>query len=210
MSAVVVKCGGSLLDLPDLKWRLEAVLNQVCTERTVLVCGGGKAADQVRKWDEQFDLGAQRSHDLAIAAMSFNARFLLTLSPRFQWCGTLEELETAAPGRVSVIDPVTVVRQLEQYLGQSPERSWDVTSDSIAAWITTSVGAERLVLLKSADAAHSANPDSLAQAELVDPLFPRYAAAISRIDWFNVRGDGLSRILTSGVRLTNKGTQQLR
>jgi aspartokinase-like uncharacterized kinase len=42
--------------------------------------------------------------------------------------------------------------------------SWDVTSDSIAAWVAGEVGAERLVLAKAAKADLSA---------LVDPHFAR-------------------------------------
>ena len=198
MSAVVVKCGGSLLNLPDLEARLKSVLDQFSPEPIALVCGGGEAANLVRTWDHQFNLGPDRAHDLAIAAMSFNARLLLALSSRFQWCSTLEELESSAAGSVRVIDAVTMIRQLEQSSSRPLERSWNVTSDSIAAWIATSLKAKRLVLLKSVDAVQASSPRSLALAELVDPMFPDYAAAIPSIDWINLRDDQFCRTSISG------------
>jgi len=56
--------------------------------------------------------------------------------------------------------------------------SWDITSDSLAAWLAGRFGVRRLVLVK-----HGAAPDGpvsaadLAARGVVDPAFPRFLAA---------------------------------
>jgi 5-(aminomethyl)-3-furanmethanol phosphate kinase len=55
--------------------------------------------------------------------------------------------------------------------------SWDVTSDSLAAWLAWRIGATHLVLVKSAPAPDpSLSPERLAALGLVDAAFPAYAA----------------------------------
>src|SRR5581483_10984790 len=72
---VVVKIGGSLLDLPDLGPRLKKWLEQ--SAATVLVVpGGGAAADAVRRLDQLHRLGESRAHWLALRAVQLNASLL--------------------------------------------------------------------------------------------------------------------------------------
>jgi dihydroneopterin aldolase len=79
-------------------------------------------------------------------------------------CGTfvtnVREVRTALDaGRVPVLAPSKWLREADPL-----PHSWDVTSDSIAAWVAGAVGARRLVLVKPAGAAG---------ADLVDPYFSR-------------------------------------
>jgi dihydroneopterin aldolase len=53
--------------------------------------------------------------------------------------------------------------------------SWDVTSDSLAAWLAGTLGAARLLLVKSRDVEPPVTARDLADAGVVDPLFPLYA-----------------------------------
>jgi dihydroneopterin aldolase len=62
-------------------------------------------------------------------------------------------------GRVPVLAPSQWLREADPL-----PHSWDVTSDSIAAWVAGAVGARRLVLVKPAGAAG---------ADLIDPYFSR-------------------------------------
>ena len=89
MPLVVYKLGGSLLTLSDLDRRVTSLLQQSVPlapqsaigrslDRAILV-GGGQAADVVRTWDRRHKLGPERSHELALAAMGFNARLVRSL-----------------------------------------------------------------------------------------------------------------------------------
>ena len=62
-------------------------------------------------------------------------------------------------GRVPVLAPSQWLREADPL-----PHSWDVTSDSIAAWVAGAVGARELVLVKPAGAAG---------ADTVDPYFSR-------------------------------------
>jgi hypothetical protein len=56
-------------------------------------------------------------------------------------------------------------------------QSWDVTSDSLAAWLASRLDADRLVLVKSAPPPPlPLTPARLAAAGLVDAAFPAYCA----------------------------------
>ena len=66
----IIKLGGSLLGLPDLRSRLQNFLGDFSRSRSILICGGGDAVDQVRKWDHMYSLGETRSHWLALRALS--------------------------------------------------------------------------------------------------------------------------------------------
>jgi aspartokinase-like uncharacterized kinase len=52
---------------------------------------------------------------------------------------------------------------------------WQVTSDSLAAWLAWSYGARRLLLIKASDLAAQRSARDLAADKIVDPLFPRFA-----------------------------------
>ena len=73
---LVVKVGGSLLNLPDLRARLGAFLATLPLASVVLLPGGGRAADVVRDLDHCHELGDERAHWLALAALGLNAHFL--------------------------------------------------------------------------------------------------------------------------------------
>ena len=122
---IVVKVGGSLYDHPRLGPGLRAFL-QALPEYALIVPGGGPFANVVRKFDGLHGLGARASHELALHAMNLAGRFLREL-------GVPNEMLDAA-----------------ECLDGLPH-SWDVTSDSIAAWAAISHKASRLVLLKSVD-----------------------------------------------------------
>jgi 5-(aminomethyl)-3-furanmethanol phosphate kinase len=62
---------------------------------------------------------------------------------------------------------------------------WDVTSDSIAAWVALRLKADGLVLLKSCDSAGSAL-DSCAK-DSVDAYFSNLAPLLPRLEWVNLR-----------------------
>jgi aspartokinase-like uncharacterized kinase len=56
-------------------------------------------------------------------------------------------------------------------------QNWQVTSDSLAAWLALRLDARALILVKSADAkSDPVTAAALVEREIVDPLFARFAA----------------------------------
>jgi aspartokinase-like uncharacterized kinase len=158
---IVVKVGGSLYDLPDLKSRLVAFLTALSAPDRLLVPGGGAAADAVRAWDRTHGLGETASHWLALRACTLNAHFLAAL------LGAAVVERPRHGAGLAVLDPLAFLLADPATL---PE-SWAATSDSVAALAAAAVGAE-LVLLKSVTIPPALTWREAAAAGHVDALLP--------------------------------------
>jgi aspartokinase-like uncharacterized kinase len=144
----VVKVGGSLYDLPDLRERLRAFLTSL-QGRALLFPGGGATADVIRAFDRVHGLGEEASHWLALQALALNARFLQALLPEYPIVPSAIRA-IAAASRVVILDPSAFFRDDERLPEHLPHR-WEVTSDSHAVRVASVLGAGALVLLKSVD-----------------------------------------------------------
>jgi len=106
----------------------------------LVVPGGAWFADAVREADRRFALSAATSHRMAVLGMEQFGWLLTELIP-----GAVRSTAArAAAGRTTVLAPAALD------LDGLPE-SWQVTSDSIAAWVAGQAGAGRLVLVKEVD-----------------------------------------------------------
>jgi aspartokinase-like uncharacterized kinase len=127
---VVVKLGGSLYNqVPDLVPVLLASGRPL-----FIVPGGGMFADTVRRSRVDDD----SAHWMAIASMDQYGWFIASQ-------GIMATALLQAPKRPVVFLPYCSLRQHDPL-----PHSWDVTSDSIAAWVAYLLGLD-LLLLKSVD-----------------------------------------------------------
>jgi aspartokinase-like uncharacterized kinase len=158
---VVVKVGGGLLVDLDALRAVAAVLERAAGARRVLVvAGGGPFADAVRTLDRRLAPGDEAAHWMAVLAMEQYATALAALIPGARLVETAEEAGRAlAHGALPVLAPYRWLREADPL-----PHSWEVTSDSIAAWVAGVLGAALLVLVKPAGAVPGA-PD------VVDPHF---------------------------------------
>src|SRR5262245_49733914 len=116
----------------------------------VVVPGGGPFADAVRRADRRFHLDDSSSHWMAILAMDQYAYLLAALAPRARLVWSPSQL---VAGRLNVVAASAWLR------GADPlPHSWEVTSDSIAAWVARRLWANRLVLLKDVDGQFDRDP----------------------------------------------------
>ena len=147
----VVKVGGSLFDLPDLRARLQSFLRQLDGVNVLLVPGGGVSADAIRTFDRMHHLGEEAAHWLAIQALSVNARFLQALLPESRLQSGLADISGSADPHLSwqVLDPCPFFLDDERRVDHLPH-CWDVTSDSLAVRTAVLFEARELILLKSA------------------------------------------------------------
>lgn len=178
---IVVKVGGSLFDLPDLGERLERFVSSA-GGRAVLVPGGGGLAEELRRLDGIHRWPCTMTHRWAIETMSLSARLIAALRPNFTAADSLPAVGDAIQaGHVPVLD-VAALPGLEQL-----PASWDVTSDSIAAWAAKQLGVSRLVLAKSIDPP-GRDPSVLAAAAAgaIDRYFPIAAQGLD-VRWINLR-----------------------
>ena len=161
---VVVKLGGGTAPGSAAFSRaLDAIADAATRARLLVVPGGGSLADSVRELDRRVALSSDAAHWMAVLAMDQYAWLIADKLPRAIVVDREEAIADAL--RASRIPVVAAFRWL-QTTDPLPH-SWDVTSDSIAAWIACAVGARKLVLVKPPGASGSA---------IVDPHF---AAALT-------------------------------
>jgi 5-(aminomethyl)-3-furanmethanol phosphate kinase len=166
----IVKVGGSLFDLPDLGSRLLAWLG---TTRTLIVPGGGQAADAVRTLDRIHQLGDEAAHWLALRAMSLHAHFLARLLPA---APVLPRLPRPAElGCCFILDALPFFEDDDRRAGGLPH-GWQVTSDSLAVRVAVRAAAVELVLLKSRSWPASDSWPKAVAAGMVDGFFPQAMA----------------------------------
>jgi aspartokinase-like uncharacterized kinase len=184
---VVVKVGGSLLDLADLRERLTALLGTLPTRRIVLVPGGGSLADVVRELDRRHELGQERAHWLALRAVSLNAYFLQEVLVNATVVRGVGDCSAAWDSRrIAVLDPLAFARDDEGKEGSLPHH-WDVTSDSIAARVAEVTGAERLLLLKSVDLPEGIDWNEAGRRGFVDRHFAQAVSPTIAVKAINLR-----------------------
>ena len=200
----VVKVGGSHGARPSHLRRLMASLAGAARRHPlVVVPGGGSFADAVRDADRRFGLGDSAAHWMAILGMDQYGHLLAELAPGAALVARRREL---ARGRLNVLLPSAWFRRVDPL-----PHSWDVTSDSIAAWLARALRARHLLLVKHRDAfvgpargpgrvpAHARRVALDALGDAVDPYFAR--ALDPRIGCWLARGHLPRRI----VRLIETG-----
>lgn len=175
---IVVKLGGSLA--PHIAEILPVLTS--AQRRLLIVPGGGRFADEVRK---SACTNADATHWMACAAMD---QYGWTLSAR----GITTTTKIAEPGETCVLLPYCALRRYDPL-----PHSWDVTSDTIAAWIAHRIGGDLLVL-KSVEGIETsgklaARIDCSLATDVVDPSFIPYVLE-HRIRTFILNGTNPDRI----------------
>jgi aspartokinase-like uncharacterized kinase len=155
---LVIKVGGGLLAHPDdLVDALVAIANAAERLRVVVVPGGGPFADTVRDIDRHLGLTDDEAHWMALLAMDQYAYVLATRLEGSTLVDTREAvLSTLTGARIPVVAPYRWLRDADPL-----PHSWDITSDSLSAWMAGNLGAEHLLLVKPPDA----------EEPFVDPYF---------------------------------------
>ena len=186
----VVKVGGGLLphdaELTAVVSGLDAV------SHTLIVPGGGPFADAVRDAYARGTVDDDAAHWMAVLAMDQYAELLASRMSRGCVVTSLSAAYRAASsGQVPILAPSRWLREADPL-----PHSWDVTSDSIAAWIAGQVGARRLVLIKPPGAT----------GQLVDAYFER--ARPAGLDVYVVPADDRGGLKTALSTNGSKSTEE--
>lgn len=190
----IVKLGGSLAFSPLRNAWLDALV--AWGGPLILVPGGGPFATCVRLAQEQMGFSDVAAHRMALLAMEQFAIALAAYSDNFVLAASRTEIESSLNAGT-----IPVWLASEMVLGASDVPvSWDMTSDSLAAWLTATLRAHRLLLIKSCDTAAAVSVHEIVDAKIVDPLFPHFAARSQTEVWLAGPASlpGALRILQSG------------
>ena len=140
----VVKIGGSLLGSPELERWLE-IFVKFSDGKIIIVPGGGVFANAVREAQKLSKISDAAAHKLAVLAMDQFGHVLHSINPKLATASSECEIdERTWQHRAIVWLPSQMV-----LADDTIPQNWDVTSDSLAAWLAEKLHAKHLVLLKS-------------------------------------------------------------
>lgn len=141
----VIKVGGALAGVPArLALACRHIRDLATLGPVTVVPGGGPFADVVRQVQQTLAASDDAAHWMAILAMDQYAEIL---SEKIRGAELVHDAEgvrrVCRADRIPVLAPSRWLREADPLA-----HSWDVTSDSLAAWIARQLGARRLILVK--------------------------------------------------------------
>ncbi len=161
---LVIKIGGALSTIASAAVAVGQAVGRLAARRRVIVIpGGGPFARAVRDYDQVHALSPSAAHWMAILAMD---QYAWALAERIPESVVVEDHGGIAAAHraheVPILAPYRWLRAADEL-----PHSWDVTSDSLAAYLTTLLGAGELLLVKPVPGGR----------ELCDPWFERAVPA---------------------------------
>jgi aspartokinase-like uncharacterized kinase len=180
----VVKIGGSLSHDPSLReWLTQ--LWEVGGGRVVIVPGGGDFANTVRQYQSEWQFGDLAAHNMCLLAMAQYAILMQGVMPELVLASNEMRIRRALrDGRVAIWVPTDLMRDKPDEM-----TNWNTTSDSLAAWLSTTLNAERLMVVKSCEIEAGTPMETLSGKGVVDAGFARHVKDANYVvEMFN-KGD---------------------
>jgi len=161
---LAIKIGGALSTISGALAAVgEGVARLAARRRVVVIPGGGPFARAVRDYDHVHALSPSAAHWMAILAMD---QYAWALAERIPESVVVEDQGAIAQAHAAHQIPILAPYHWLRAADELPH-SWDVTSDSLAAYLTTLLGAGELLLVKPVPGGR----------ELCDPWFDRAVPA---------------------------------
>ena len=157
-----------------------------------MIVGGGQAADLVRGFDQIHGLGETAAHELALESLNLTSRLVAMLLPESEIVETLTGIEDVwARQKLPIFAPGVFMSSVDPNLPDPLPRTWQTTTDSIAARVARTIAADRLVLLKSGPLPRGKNRGEAALSGYLDQEFPKASEVFATIDIINLRDEKL-------------------
>lgn len=133
----VVKIGGSLFPNHAIE-----LAKQLKDSDSVIILGGGEFANLIRKYNDEQDFSEDVNHWTAIDCMDIIAKLVDDKIDSTKLAYSLDEVNEISDGGFTPIFVVSEFLKTEDPF----ECSWDVTSDSIAAYVSHLLNANLLIV----------------------------------------------------------------
>lgn len=167
----VLKLGGSLSEDPMLP-RWLAMIAQLGRGRVILVPGGGRYADEVRRAQARWGFDDVAAHNMAVLAMAQTAYHWQALEPAL---ALLDERRMLVPtlesGRAALWAPLELRRD-----APDARTHWQATADTLAFDLALAVEATHLLLVKSCAVSADESLVDLAERGVIDHPLPALVA----------------------------------
>jgi len=162
---IVIKLGGSLAQANTLLHCLNRIEQQYHGQAVVIVMGGGDFANQVRVAQQQWQFDDNSAHAMAILAMQQMAWLVKGLKADFE---LVQSVNAMLPSSSKMMIWLPDVNELNN---AGIPATWDISSDSLAAWLANTLSADELILIKSAVIDSTLSLAQLAEHGIIDNAF---------------------------------------
>ncbi len=163
----VIKLGGSLEQSRELPACLEAISR--IPGGVVIVPGGGLFAEQVRTAQKLWGFDDACAHEMAVLAMRQMALLFSGIRKDFICANSVRQIQEQIKKKPRIIWSPDIGELNRAGIAAG----WDVTSDSLSAWLAGRLDALQLTLLKAATFSES-DIAQLAEQGIIDGAFSRF------------------------------------
>ena len=133
-------------------------------ENCLFVIGGGEFANLIRKYDNEMEFSEDVTQETAIDAMDILAKLLNDKLAFTEISYTIDEAKGIADSnKIPIMICSEILKENEPF-----KHSWDVTSDSIAAYIASLLNA-KILIATNVNGIYTKDP-SLSGAELISEI----------------------------------------
>lgn len=162
---IVVKLGGSLLSDRARLMRLVGAICD-CPSKVLVVPGGGPFADAVRVAHAEHGFSEATAHDMAVLATEQTGLLIGDLDRAIVPVSNDDDLSAAFD------DGQQAVALVGGFIAAADDlpRTWQATSDTIAAWLAVEYDVATLIYVKSCPVAKGASIEDLSARGVLDPV----------------------------------------
>jgi 5-(aminomethyl)-3-furanmethanol phosphate kinase len=172
---IVIKLGGSLLASEGLLQCLKTIEKIFQGRDVIVVPGGGCFADQVRTLQKRWHFDDKAAHEMAVLAMQQMAILFQALNNTFE----IFHLVANFPAKLKEKNLLIWSPDIRELDSAGIAASWDITSDSLAAWLAKTLAADELILVKSIKLDQHLSCHDLGAKGIVDKAFARFVSGAS-------------------------------
>jgi 5-(aminomethyl)-3-furanmethanol phosphate kinase len=195
----VIKIGGSLSRGNALSRLCKQIEILGKSRHLLIIPGGGDFADLVRKVYTQYSLSATAAHFMAVLAMDQYGYLLSQLIPH-----SILIRDWLALNPDSWENKVAIMLPSEWMIHHDPlPHSWDITSDSIAAWVAAQSDCRRLILLKDVDGLWAQSDEKPGYKALISEMtlaqLSRHAGGVDPYLWRILKSSAIETWLVNGA-----------
>jgi 5-(aminomethyl)-3-furanmethanol phosphate kinase len=163
---IVIKLGGSLVTANTLRHCLNRIEQQYQGRAVVIVMGGGEFANQVRIAQQHWQFNDECAHAMAILAMQQMAWLVKGLKADFELAHSVDGIQQRLVQKILIWSP-----DIDELNKAGIPATWDITSDSLAAWLANTLSADELIVIKSAVIDETFSLAQLAECGIIDKAF---------------------------------------
>lgn len=165
----VVKIGGSIERTHQLLLCLDRVIVRA-HDNVIFVPGGGVFAEEIRSAQTRWRFDDSAAHAMAVLAMQQMGIMLNAIKPELVPVSSVEELSKMSQAKNYYV----WMPDINELNAAGIPASWDITSDSLSAWLADKIQADELIIIKAADIPEHDCLSQLAELNIVDKAFMHF------------------------------------